>query len=325
MSDEFRPPVRFPHLLAKVNAFLLVALALVATFVWVVAHKQGWFVHQTMIRVITPDALGISKGMPVKLYGFTIGAVREMQLVAGGVDVQLGVMSEHIARIPKGSRARFARESGVIGASVIEIIPGKASSGELAEGEQLEFDRSRGISEIVEEFRRQAAPAFAELKTALTQANRSGEDLGVILAALRRESEQLPATHKALRQFIQNADRATAELSRQAGAALESAQRASESIERATPMLAGKLATTLESVDGAVGQLRQTAAEAQETLRSARPVIDRSESAMRDAGEVFSAAKRVWPLSDAFKETPDASTLPIDSFEARGASGPGRR
>ena len=318
MSEEFRPPVRFPRLALKVNAFLLVAVLLVAGFGWIVAHKQGWFVPQTMIRVVTPDALGISTGMPVKLFGFSVGSVREMHLVPGGVDVQLAIMSEHMPRIPKGSRARFARESGVIGASVIEILPGKPINGELAEGEVIEFDRSRGISEIVEEFRRQAAPAFAELKNALSQVNRSGEDLGVILSALRAETEQLPETHKALRQFIRNADRATADISRQAGAALQSAQRASESIERATPMLAGKLATTLDSVDLAVGQLRQTAAEAQETLRSARPMIDRSEATMRDASEVFSAAKRVWPLSDAFKEAPDA-TLPIDSFEARKA------
>jgi phospholipid/cholesterol/gamma-HCH transport system substrate-binding protein len=323
MSDEFRPPVRFPHLLAKVNAFLLVALLLVATFLGIVAHKQGWFVKQSTIRVVTADALGITKGMPVKLYGFTIGSVKEMRLVAGGVDVQLEVASEHMSRIPKGSRARFARESGVIGASVIDIIPGKPVAGPLADGELIEFDRSRGISEIVEEFRRQAAPAFAELKQALSQLNRSGEDVGVILAALRAEMEQLPATHKAMRRLIQNADRATTELSRQAGDALQSTQRAAESIERATPMLAGKLATTLESVDSAVVQLRQTAAEAQDTLRGVRPVIDRSESAMRDASEVFSAAKRVWPLSDAFKDLPEA-TLPIDSFEARGVPGPGR-
>jgi phospholipid/cholesterol/gamma-HCH transport system substrate-binding protein len=319
MSEQFRPPVRFPHLLAKVNAFLLIALALVATFGSIVAHKQGWFVKQTMIRIVTPDALGISKGMPVKLYGFSVGSVSDMQLVPGGVDVQLAIMTEHMPRIPKGSKARFARESGVIGASVIEIVPGKPINGELAEGEQIDFERSRGISEIVEDFRRQAAPAFAELKNALSQVNRSGEDLGVILSALRGEMEQLPTTHKAMRRLIQNADQAT----QQMNVTLQSVQRASESVERATPALAAKLATTLDSIDGAVGQLRQTAAEAQDTLRGVRPMLDRSESTMRDAGEVFSAAKRVWPLSDAFKETPDAM-LPIDSFDARGAQGAGR-
>ena len=145
MSEEFRPPVRFPRLLAKVNAFLLFAALLVLGFGAIVAHKQGWFVKQTMIRVVTPDALGISKGMPVKLFGFTVGSVSEMQLAAGGVDVQLSIMSEHMAAIPRGSRARFARESGVIGASVIEIIPGKPANGELHEGEQIEFERSRCI------------------------------------------------------------------------------------------------------------------------------------------------------------------------------------
>ncbi|HEY2337329.1 MAG TPA: MlaD family protein [Burkholderiales bacterium] len=323
MSEQFRPPVRFPHLLAKVNAFLLIALALVATFGSIVAHKQGWFVKQTMIRIVTPDALGISKGMPVKLYGFTIGSVSDMQLVPGGVDVQLAVMTEHMPRIPKGSKARFARESGVIGASVIEILPGRPINGELAEGEQIDFERSRGISEIVEDFRRQAAPAFAELKNTLSQVNRSSEDLGGLLAALRAEAEELPATHKALRRFIANADRATQDISKQANATLLSAQRASEAIEKTTPVLAGKLATTLDSVDSAVVQLRQAAAEAQETLRGVRPVIDRSESTLRDASEVFSAAKRVWPLSDSFKDPADA-TLPIDSFEGQAAPGPVR-
>jgi len=319
MSEQFRPPVRFPHLLAKVNAFLIVALALVATFGSIVAHKQGWFVKQTMIRVVTPDALGISKGMPVKLYGFTVGSVSEMQLVPGGVDVQLAIMTEHMPRIPKGSRARFARESGVIGASVIEIVPGKPINGELAEGEQIDFERSRGISEIVEDFRRQAAPAFAELKNTLAQVNRSSEDLGAVLHALRTEAEELPATHRALRRFITNADRATVQMT----ATLQSVQRTSDTIERTTPALAGKLATTLDSVDSAVVQLRQTAAEAQETLRGVRPVIDRSEATLRDASEVFSAAKRVWPLSDAMKEPADA-TLPIDSFEGQAAPGPVR-
>ena len=110
MSDDFRPPTRFPRLALKVNAFLLFAALLIGGFAWLVAHKQGWFVHQTMIRVITPDALGISTGMRVKLFGFTVGSVREMHLVAGGVDVQLAIMSEHMPRIPKRSRARFARE-----------------------------------------------------------------------------------------------------------------------------------------------------------------------------------------------------------------------
>src|SRR5204862_392403 len=135
------------------------------------------------------NALGINKGMPVKLHGFTIGSVNDMELATGGVDVRLVIGSEYLARIPQDSRARHARESGVIGASVIDIVPGKSQV------------------------------AIAE--------------------------------------------------------------------------------------------------DAQLALRSARPLMEHSEVAAREAGDVLGAAKRVWPLSDSFKETSDGM-LPIDSFEAEG-------
>ena len=124
MRPRFSPPVRFSRLVLKVNAFLLAALLLVAAFLGLVAYKQGWFVKQTPIHFVTANALGINKGMPVKLYGFTVGSVSDMQLSAEGVDVELSIINANLPRIPRGSRARFARESGVVGASVIEILPG---------------------------------------------------------------------------------------------------------------------------------------------------------------------------------------------------------
>jgi hypothetical protein len=45
-------------------------------------------------------------------------------------------------------------------------------------------------------------------------------------------------------------------------------------------------------------------------------MLDQGEVAARDAGEVMSAAKRVWPLSDALKDSSDPM-LPIDSFEGQ--------
>ena len=321
MSATFTPPVRFSRLVLKVNAFLLLALLMVGAFMGLVAYKQGWFVHQTPIRFVTPNALGINKGMPVKLYGFTVGSVSDMQLARDGVDVQLSIVSEHLARIPKGSRAKHAREAGVVGASVIEIIPAKGGP-PLAEGERIDFEPARGISEIIDDFRRQAVPAFNEVKQVLSQISRTGDDVGVSLSGLRKEIEQLPETHRAVRALVANAGKATTEVSREFAASLQAAQRATEAaeraagtMERAVPMLAGKLATTLETLDAAVGQLRKTGEEAQDTLQRVRPVLDRGETFAREAGDVFSAAKRMWPLADSFKDSPE-KMLPIDSFDA---------
>jgi len=92
------PPGRFTRLVLKVNVFLLIALALGAAFMGLVAYKQGWFVRQSPLHFVTPNALGINKGMPVKLHGFTIGQVSELKLAEGGVDVQLSIVSEYLRR-----------------------------------------------------------------------------------------------------------------------------------------------------------------------------------------------------------------------------------
>lgn len=310
------PPGRFTRLVLKVNVFLMIALVLVAAFLGLVAYKQGWFVRQSPLHFVTPNALGINKGMPVKLHGFTIGQVSGLKLAEGGVNVQLSIVSEYLRRIPQGSHARHAREAGVIGTAVIDIVPGQSTL-PLAEGALIDFEPARGISEIIDDFRRQAMPAFNEVKQAMSQVGRSGEDLTAILAALRREVEQLPATHRALRKLVDEATKATTELNQQAGATLAATAQVAHGVDRALPALSEKLNASIESIDAAAVQLKKTGVEAETTLRNARPLLDHGETAAREAGDVLSAAKRIWPLSDTFKEAPDGM-LPIDSFEAQG-------
>jgi phospholipid/cholesterol/gamma-HCH transport system substrate-binding protein len=308
MNATFVPPTRFSRLLLKVNVFLLIALLLAAAFMGLVAYKQGWFVPQTRIHFVTPNALGLAKGMPVKLHGFTVGSVSEMSLASeGGVDVKLSIMSEYMKRIPRGSLAKHSREAGVVGAAVIDIVPGKPGPA-LAEGERIDFEPSRSIAEYIDDIRRQAVPAFNELKTVLGNFKGSGEDIAVSLHALRKEIEVLPQTHRELRQLLVEANKT-----------LQTAERAVAGIERAVPELTTKAGTAIESIDSAAQQLRATGEEAQGTIQRARPVLERGDAVARDAGEVFNAAKRVWPLSDSFSETNDRE-LPIDSFDARGKS-----
>jgi phospholipid/cholesterol/gamma-HCH transport system substrate-binding protein len=310
------PTKRFAGIVAKVNAFLLIAFVLVIAFLGLVAYKQGWFVHQSPIHFVTANALGINKGMPVKLHGFTIGSVNDMELAPGGVDVRLQIASEYLPRIPEDSRAKYARESGLVGAGVIDILPGKAERG-IAEGAQITFEPARGINEIVDDFRRQAIPAFNEVKAAMSQVGSAGQDVTQILANLRKEVEQLPATHRAIRKLVEEAAVATTNVSRQATATLSAVERVSDTVDKTIPEVSEKLVNSLQSIDAAAVQAKKTGEEVQLTLRAARPLVEHSEVAAREAGDVLGAAKRVWPLSDSFKETSDGM-LPIDSFEAEG-------
>jgi len=321
MNEPFVAPRRFARLVLKVNVFLLLGLAMVGAFMALVAYKQGWFVQQTPVHFVTANALGVNRGMPVKLFGFTIGTVSDMQLSPEGVDVTLSIISDYVPRIPQGSEARFAREGGIVGASVIEIQPGPAGPAVRA-GERIAFRPQRGISEIVDDFRRQAVPAFNEVKNLFTQLKGPGDDVAGTLAGLRQEVQRLPETRAALQKLLVTAERTTEQLGQQSIATMRATQRTAEAAERAmavVPPLAEKVGSAVESIDGAASQLRRTAEEAQGTLQRARPLIERGELAARDAGEVLGAAKRVWPLSDSFRETADRD-LPIDSFEARGKS-----
>jgi len=312
MTATFVPPTRFSRLVLKVNAFLLIALLLGAAFIGLVAYKQGWFVPQTHIHFVTPNALGLNKGMPVKLYGFTVGSVAGMELSDEGVDVHLSIMSEYMPRIPRGSLAKHSREAGVVGAAVIDIVPGKPGPA-LAQGERIDFQPSRSIAEYIDDIRRQAVPAFNELKQVLSDFKGSGNDVAVTLSTLRKEMEGLPQTHRDLRKLLTTAERTAAEFNTTA----QATERAMTNIERAVPELTTKLGSAIESIDGAAQQLRKTGEEAQGTIQSARPVLERGDAVARDAGEVFNAAKRVWPLSDSFNDTAADRELPIDSFDAR--------
>ena len=312
MNATFTPPVRFSRLLLKVNAFLLIALLLATAFIGLVAYKQGWFVQQTTIHFVTANALGLNKGMPVKLHGFTVGSVSGMELAEGGVDVRLSIMSEYMPRIPKGSIAKHSREANVVGTAVIDILPGKPGPA-LAQGDRIDFEPSRSIAEYIDDIRRQAVPAFNELKQVLGYFKGSGEDIAVSLHSLRTELEVLPQTHRELRKLLVTAERTIGE----ANATLKTAERAMASIEKAVPELTTRAGSAIESIDSAAQQLRATGAEAQGTIQKAQPVLERGDAVARDAGEVFNAAKRVWPLSDSFSETVDRE-LPIDSFDARG-------
>src|SRR6185295_9683028 len=142
------------------------------------------------------------------------------------------------------------------------------------------------------------------------------EDITQILAGLRKEVEQLPATHRAIRKLVEEAAQATSELNQQAGGTMHAVERMAGTMERTVPELSDKLGTSIAAVGAAATQMKLTAEEAQAALRNARPLVDQGEVAAREAADVFGAAKRVWPLSDSFRETSDGM-LPIDSFEAQ--------
>ena len=311
MTQNPTPPRRFRGIRKQVNLFLLTAFLGFAGLVSVIAWKQGMFVQHTQIYFHAPDATGINKGMAVRLHGVPVGAVKDIELVERGVRVRLGINSRYIEKLPRGSQARVTRE-GYVGAASIQILPGTAAADRapVAEGDEIRFIAQKGVADMLDEVRQQMTPAFQEVRRAASELADPDSDFRKSVTALRQLIEELPPATRELRQLVREAEQAMSGIAR-----------VGTQTEEQLPRLAGKLASTLDSLDATAAQVRDTTRANGDALREllthAPELMRGSGELVRDTQELTQAARRTWLLRD-YIEPSQMRTLPVDSFESFG-------
>jgi phospholipid/cholesterol/gamma-HCH transport system substrate-binding protein len=323
-------PRRFRGIRKQVNMFLITALLGFFGVIGLVAWKQGLFVQQTNIYFHAPDALNISKGMPVRLHGVPVGSVREVVLADyGGVRVRIGINRDYISRLPRSSQARLTRE-GYVGATSIQIITGPADADRTpaAEGEEIRFVAQKGMADMLDEVRQQLTPAFQELRMAAAELSDPDSDFRRSVTAMREMLEEMPPATREMREVLKETNRTMVTLGRQAERigkhtedTLSILARVGAQTEQQLPLLAGKLSTTLDSLDATAAQVRETTRASGEALReilaSTPELVRGGAEVVRDTQELATAARRTWLLRDYIEPT-SMRTLPVDSFESFG-------
>src|SRR5687767_5126003 len=323
-------PRRFRGIRKQISVFLLTAFVGFAALITLIAYKQGMFVQHTNIYFNAPDASGLNKGMSVRLYGVPVGQVKEIEFAErGGVRVRLGINSDYIPRLPQGSQARLARE-GVVGAASIQIVTTSALPSRVAvsEGEEIKFIPHRTMNEMLDEVRAQMTPAFQELRKAAAELTNPESDFRKSASSVNEVVNQMPALQRELRQLLRDTDatvlalgKGSAAVARQAETTLAVFERLGTQTEQQVPVIAGKLATTLDSLNATALQVRETTRANGEALRelltSAPELVRGSGELVRDSQEIAAAARRTWLLRDYIEPT-QMRTLPVDSFESFG-------
>jgi ABC-type transporter Mla subunit MlaD len=328
MQEEQPRPRRFVGIGRKVSLFFLTAVFGVIGVILLVSYKQGAFVRHTAIYFYAADAFGISKGMAVRLFGLPVGNVGDMDISDRGVKVQLSINSEYIQRLSKGSYARLVRE-GYVGAATIQIVPsgepGSASQ-PLADGDEIEYIPVRGMAELVDDFKNQLTPMINDMRRMIAELNRPDGDFRKSVAGVSTVFRQLPETNREMLQVLRDTDRTVVALGRQAEASLGSVERVGAQLERQVPLLAEKLATTLDALSETSAQIRDTAQKNGDALHE---VLVQVPGLLRDGGDlvregqdVVGAARNTWLLRDMI-EAKSVRTLPLDSFESAGPGGAG--
>ena len=301
-------------------AFVMPALIGLVIVGAVIAWKQELFVTRTPIYIFTDSALGITKGIPVKVFGLTVGTVDDIEIVPGTpgnkgqVRVRLNIGSEYLQHITKDSRAKLMRE-GVVGQALIEIVPGDQSVRPVARNEVIAFERGKTLGELSEELNRALAPVLGQVKEAIGDMQNPQGRLQKSVDRVTTLLDELPESNRKLASVLVAAERT-----------MQRADTVLASTDRAVAGLAVKADNTLGSLDRIVADVSTAAPAILKNLDAASQglarasermplLIDGGNSLIRDANQTMSGAKAAWPIRN-WVEQPATTTLGIDSGEA---------
>lgn len=328
----FAEDPRFQGLERRTGLFVALALLIVGAVIVGVLVRQGTFTKTTPLSFLANSAQGIAKGMAVQLSGFKIGTVDSLGLQSdGAVKVKLVVLNDYLRLINRDSVARLAKE-GLIGESVIEIVPGRATSQPIRPGGALRFERAPDIGAIAQSLSEQVRPILADLKeitesiknpegdihSTIRSAKLASAELAQAAAQMNRLAQQ---SQQQLGGVLTKADQAIAHVDEaiaaadgaigRADAVLAHAGSTLATVQGTLPQLMLKLDRTLDKLDAVAEDAKKVTASAAEELP---PAMRDARAAAQDGRAIVRGAKRAWPISS-FVAEPREEAIPLDSFD----------
>ena len=131
------------------NAFVIGLSVTIATFIVIASilwlGKSNFLVRGMHLKMIVPDANGLSVGDVVLYRGLNVGTVQDARIEPKGVVVDLKL--EKLSRLPVDSRFKI-KEVSLLGEKAVEIIPG-TSDKTLAFGDTVRGESGGGLSGIM--------------------------------------------------------------------------------------------------------------------------------------------------------------------------------
>lgn len=157
----------------RVGVFVLAFIALVIGTLVIVGVKKDLFADTATFFVISTTGENVERGVPVRLSGFRIGNVSDVDLShVGRVVIEIEILDKYREWFRRDSQIILV-QGGFIGKTYLQLVPGTQSSPVLEENTQITLNRVGGLDEIIAE----ARPVI--------------EDMKVIVANIRDITRQL--------------------------------------------------------------------------------------------------------------------------------------
>jgi ABC-type transporter Mla subunit MlaD len=334
---EFRElDSRFEKLNFRTGLFIALALALLAAAITGTLLRQGVFTQTASLYFFSDSAAGLSRGMSVQLSGFKIGTVEQISLEPDTrVKTRLVVNSEYMRHITQDSEARLAKE-GLIGASVIEIVPKAREARTMPNNGVLRFERAGDFAVLAEGLADKLHPILDDVKKITESASDPQGDIRMTLRNVREATAALAELRGELSKLAGTVNQRTESITAQVGQVLErtdsTIQKAGATIEQAgsaVNTLNGTLSTLDKQLPETLLRLERTLTNVESVTADARrissglatdvpPAVSEGRALMQDTREIMDGARRAWPLRN-FLNEPLERPLPLDSHDGNPA------
>lgn len=277
---------RFKGLFTKVSIFVLIAVVGVTLNLLISGIKKGFFTPKSAVFFVAASGQDIKVGMPVKLSGFKIGAVSNLELDAKAQAwVEMMIEDRYLSMLKEDAEVSLKKE-GVIGDSILEASRGSESRANLKAGAEIKFERGGGLEQIAADLRARLYPALDEINQLLKDVNDPKGDVRQTLANVRQFTAELHGTRTRIDQLL--------------GQINESVASDIKPTLHTLRLSAEQLPAMVKKVDDSLENLRQTTATIKSTVDNSAPQISgflgETRGLVSDTRNMMDAASNSWPL-----------------------------
>jgi phospholipid/cholesterol/gamma-HCH transport system substrate-binding protein len=318
----------------QITALLVLAVVLGALLIGGIAYQHGSLSRRAEVYFIADDVTGLAPGTTVRMSGFRIGKVADLQLQDDlNVKVVLVIETEPFNHLRSDARAILVREQ--LKPAAIDLRAGSGAA-PLPEGDpRVGFSRRGTLTEVAEDLRTRLAPILDDVKQLTGVARERRGDVDAVLKNANEVSRELAGAAKEMRaltaELRQRASRlgaqseaTMAEVNRsvvRTGGLIGQAEKSLDAVNAKLPGLLLKADDMLGNLDAVMRDARTISAAAAVAvpgmLQSAGPMLD-------DSREMVQGVKQSWPLRS-MMPAPAPALLPIDSHDSAALRGPATR
>jgi ABC-type transporter Mla subunit MlaD len=303
---------------ASSRAFLWLAALGIAAVLGFLAHSQRWFTPTLDFYFYADTATGLSRGMAVKLVGFHVGSLQQVEIV-GELRVRGKVVMDKRYRdaVGKDARIRLARE-GLIGSYILQLIPGPGDPGPVDGGDTLAFERELDYSTLAANLLERAGPVIDDLRSITAKLVDAEAGVPKTVRQLHDAAVALRVMSESVTQLAADGSRLTREVPARIEPVLKEMERNLAQIHALTRQVNDALPPMVEDARASLKSARQAADTAQRLLSEDVPlVLRRTDQLLEETGEIIGGVRRSWPVKDMLPP-PGPALIELDSTDGAG-------